>query len=62
MKIILVLAIQIYIANHKLYFRTMVATADSDYMPFFQTIGIPSMDLRYSYAKVAPKLIISCLS
>ena len=35
-----------------LTFRTIVATSGSDYKPFYHTIGISCVDLRYMFAKV----------
>ena len=35
-------------------FRTIVATSGSDYKPFYHTLGISCVDLRYMYEKVAP--------
>ena len=32
--------------------RKLVPAANSDYKPFFQTIGIPCVHMRYNYAKV----------
>ena len=55
------IVLRIFNEFHVISSRTIVATSGSDYKPFYHTLGISCVDLRYMFSKVSKKAVpMSC--